>query len=272
LEEYCYREIELCDILVSIIGGRFGSGSGHEPYSISQMELKRALDAHKQVHIFVDKNVLAEHSTYLVNKDNEKVRFQHVDNIAVYKFLEEVHALPGNNPIAPFETAEDIVSYLKAQWAGIFQRLLKEEGKREEIHFVSGLRNSAETMNRLVQYLTEERKDRDEAIKTILLTTHPAFAAIKKVLNIPYRVYFTNIEELTALVGARSWLATANDKKDKNWLRWSTKDEKKNILTLKVSKSIFDSDGKLKVITKQDWNKDLVKIETEEVKPEDIPF
>ena len=39
LEEYCYREIDLCDIVVAIIGGRYGSGSDSEPYSISQMEL-----------------------------------------------------------------------------------------------------------------------------------------------------------------------------------------------------------------------------------------
>jgi hypothetical protein len=43
LEEYCYKEIELCDILLSIVGGRFGTGSQHAPYSISQMELKTAL-------------------------------------------------------------------------------------------------------------------------------------------------------------------------------------------------------------------------------------
>ena len=38
LEEYCYREIENCDILVSIIGGRHGSSSSHDPYSISHQQ------------------------------------------------------------------------------------------------------------------------------------------------------------------------------------------------------------------------------------------
>lgn len=44
LEEYCYKEIELSDIVVSIIGGRFGSSSQHDGYSISQMEFKTAID------------------------------------------------------------------------------------------------------------------------------------------------------------------------------------------------------------------------------------
>ena len=43
-EAYAYREAEGSDILIAIIGGRFGSPS-HEVggYSISQAELKRAL-------------------------------------------------------------------------------------------------------------------------------------------------------------------------------------------------------------------------------------
>jgi hypothetical protein len=36
LEEYCYREIQNVQILISIIGGRFGSPSDHQPYSVSQ--------------------------------------------------------------------------------------------------------------------------------------------------------------------------------------------------------------------------------------------
>jgi hypothetical protein len=43
LEKYCYEEIERSDILVAIIGGRYGSSSQYQPYSISQMELKTAL-------------------------------------------------------------------------------------------------------------------------------------------------------------------------------------------------------------------------------------
>ena len=43
-EEYAYREVELCDIIVAIIGGRFGSQSQQdERHSISQRELARAV-------------------------------------------------------------------------------------------------------------------------------------------------------------------------------------------------------------------------------------
>jgi hypothetical protein len=67
LEEYCYREIDLCDVVVSIVGGRFGSDSQQDPYSISQMELKTAIERGKAVYIFIERSVRAEFSTYLKN-------------------------------------------------------------------------------------------------------------------------------------------------------------------------------------------------------------
>lgn len=63
LEEYCYREIHQVEILVSIIGGHFGSQSEHQPYSISQQEMKTAYDLGIQVFIFVESPVLGEFRT-----------------------------------------------------------------------------------------------------------------------------------------------------------------------------------------------------------------
>ena len=68
LESSAYREVELSDIVVAVVGGRFGSESHEEPgYSISQKELKRALERNIQVFIFIEKNVLSEYSTYQLN-------------------------------------------------------------------------------------------------------------------------------------------------------------------------------------------------------------
>lgn len=69
LEEYYHPEIRQVEILVSIIGGRFGSQSAHLPYSISQQELKTAYELGVQVFIFVDHTVLSEYQKYLRNKD-----------------------------------------------------------------------------------------------------------------------------------------------------------------------------------------------------------
>src|SRR6218665_2818482 len=71
LEEYCYKEISNIDILVCIIGGRYGSESKKGKVSITQMELKTAISENKQVYIFIEKNVLAEYETYLINKASD---------------------------------------------------------------------------------------------------------------------------------------------------------------------------------------------------------
>ena len=51
LENYCYKEIKNSDIVICIIGGKYGSESEHGG-SITQNELKRAINDNKKVYIF----------------------------------------------------------------------------------------------------------------------------------------------------------------------------------------------------------------------------
>jgi hypothetical protein len=41
LEEYCYKEISNCDVVIHIIGGRFGSEAADQIYSVSQSWARR---------------------------------------------------------------------------------------------------------------------------------------------------------------------------------------------------------------------------------------
>ena len=147
LEEYCYKEIENCDILISIIGGRHGSSSTHDPYSISQKELKTAIDLGRPVYIFVEKSVLAEYETYKKNKESKDIEYAAVDNVAIYKFMDEVFSFPINNQVAPFETSSEITVYLQEQWAGLFQHLLRDDAKKKEVMLLDDLKNTAKTLN-----------------------------------------------------------------------------------------------------------------------------
>jgi hypothetical protein len=132
LEEYCYKEISQIDILVGIVGGRFGSEADSGNYSITQIEIKTALDQDKQVYLFIEKNVLAEYETYLINKTNSSTNYRFVDDVRVYKFIEELYLLPKNNIIYPFETAQDITQFLKEQWAGLFHDLISQRSKASQ--------------------------------------------------------------------------------------------------------------------------------------------
>jgi len=109
-------------------------------------------------------------------------------------------------------------------------------------------------LNHLVTFLTEERTKGDSAIKDILLSSHPAFAAIKKAGKIPYRVVFHSVEELDALLGARSFVKDDMPFDDEVF-EW---DNVKAEYGIRVSKTIFDEDGKLKILTPEEWNEEWV--------------
>ena len=173
LEEYCYKEIKNVDILVSIIGGRFGSTSKKNESSISQLELRTALKEGKQVYIFIEKNVLAEYETYLLNKNKEDITYKYIDNIKIYKFIEEIKSLSANNNIKGFEMASDINKYLKEQFAGLFQRFLGEQIRLKEISLITSLERTSEALNKLVNFLSLENKGKTEEVNKILNINHP---------------------------------------------------------------------------------------------------
>lgn len=137
LEEYCYKEISGIDILVGIIGGRFGSVSGKSNYSITQTEIKTALEQDKNVYLFIDKNVHSEYQTYLINKKNESTKYRYADDIKIYQFIEEVYSLPKNNIIQSFETAQDIINFLREQWAGLLKDLLTQNQNKNNYENIS---------------------------------------------------------------------------------------------------------------------------------------
>ena len=52
--------------------------------SISQKEFSIAIEQNKQVYIFIEKNVLAEYDTYIINKGNKDIRYASVDNVKIF--------------------------------------------------------------------------------------------------------------------------------------------------------------------------------------------
>jgi hypothetical protein len=246
-EDACYREIESCDILVSIIGGRRGSNSNAEQYSISQMELKTAIDQNKQVYVFVDRDVSSEYRTYLKNKGST-LKWAAVDDVGIYEFLEEVYALPNNNAVMAFETSHEIVALLREQWAGLFQRLLQQAEVEGSLAMARELRQSVEAARQLVDLIgskkISEPEVNQEDINAVLLPNHPSFARIRKLLNIPYRVYYSNLDELNALLKVRNFKEVAREHWDVDTIReWFNTRDQKNWDLLKISDNLFDELG-----------------------------
>jgi hypothetical protein len=274
LEEYCYKEIKAVDILVSIIGGRFGSESKRSASSISQIELRTALKENKQVYIFIEKNVLSEYETYSINKENVSMKYRYVDDIRVYQFIEEVKNLNSNNNIKGFEAVSDISKYLKEQFAGLFQRFLEEQTRIKEVSLIRNLEKTAQTLNKLVNFLSDENKGQAEEINKILMINHPLTEILSIKLDVPYNFYIEGYYDMKNLLDARGFKEVEAEFLDDDDFvsRWVKKVNRK-IYILRISDKIFDEDKKLKFIKKTDWNDDFVELKEAEEPPEDdLPF
>lgn len=283
-EEYAYREVDLCDILVCIIGGRFGSQAAQGMYSITQKELKKAVEHGKQVYVFVEEAVHHEHRSYKANKDVQGVKFPAVDDARIHEFLEEVYALPSGNPVFSFGVSSDISAILQEQWAGLFQRLLLEQASKPQSALVEDLQRSLQTVGQLVKFLAEEKGKSGDAVQEILFANHPIFEAIRKATNNGYRLYFSNLKELD------EWAKTARRFEEMpfgesddyfEWIRVHEGKSNKENQILFVKKSLFSDDGTLIPMTPAGWDDSWVRLERREApkRPfslddlgDDIPF
>ena len=274
LEEYCYKEIKGIDILICIIGGRFGSESKMSKSSISQVELRTAQKESKQVYIFIEKNVLSEYETYLLNKENTDLRYKYVDDKRIYQFIEEMKALSANNNIKGFETALDVTKYLKEQFAGLFQRFLEEQTRVKEVSLIRNLEKTAHTLNKLVNYLSDENKGQAEEINKILMINHPLVETLRTVLEIPYNFYIEGIGDMKQLLIARGFKEIEPEPWDNDDYvsEWSKTANRKS-MNLKIADEIFDNDSKLKFIKRTDWKDGYVLLTVhEEVEDDSLPF
>ncbi len=158
----CLKEIPACDMVVLIIGSRFGGTAvpsalssldieflrnlstkpaifeAKEKLSVTQLEVLKAIEQSIPVYAFVDEKVLHDHQVYEKNKDKKDV----IDAIDfpsiqkketaryVFEFINFLSHRVTNNSITPFARLDDIRAHLATQWSQLFQRLLAEDRRR----------------------------------------------------------------------------------------------------------------------------------------------
>lgn len=265
LEDSAYGEVDRCDMLVTVVGGRFGSessdGSG---YSITQREIKRALEKNVQVFIFVEHAVHAELETFRLNKDNPSVKYASANNRKIFEFLGELYALPWNNPITPFQTGNDITSFLRSQWAGLFQRFLQQQSRMTEVQMLEQMRAVTGTLKQLVDALS---RDQTDVIRSIVVTNHPAFSSFAIRTDTRYRVFFSNRAELDSWLESLNFLPCKYDDyalgSVYEWLRENKRYGRQN---LRLKHEIFDGDGRLLPFSESGWDEEWLALD------DDIPF
>lgn len=152
----CIQEIPNADMVVLLIGARFGGRavpetlslidienlakssfdvtvlSDPEKLSITQLEVLKAIDASVPVFAFIEEKVMHDHLVYQKNKDlSDKIRFPSIEKPEtakyIFEFISFLHHLNKGNAVIPFSRISDIESHLLKQWGALFQKLLREQ-------------------------------------------------------------------------------------------------------------------------------------------------
>lgn len=174
LDVSCYKEVQLSQILVLIIGGRYGSPTSEDGEKLKKKDLNKRISHYNSItkqeyvtarekdipiYIFISKGVASEYQTYKKNKSKKKVKYAHVDNVEIFKLLEDIYAEHRNNLCREFENLNDITDWLRIQWAGLFSSFLENKPQQKSIQSlesqvqllqatINGLKNYTESLIR----------------------------------------------------------------------------------------------------------------------------
>lgn len=242
LDESCYREAENSDIFVLIVGGRYGSEvSGgdkipkptfFERYeSITKKEYESATSRDIPVYILIEKGVNSEYQTFLRNKDKTDINYAHVESVNVFHLIEDILSKPRNNPIQTFEKFEDIETWLREQWAGLFRELLRRQSQQQQLsgltQQVADLKETNETLKKYLEAvmigsgkdknskLIESEEKRLEEVRRIdKLRSNDLIKYISRSYKIDFENIVKAIEKCTDLETFSKLITDGNDNPD----------------------------------------------------------
>ena len=154
----CLKEVPGCDMVILIIGSRFGGLAvpgafaqldfaaleklstrpglleTRECLSITQLEVLKAVEQSIPVYAFIDDKVMHDHHVYERNKDKadiiDQIEFPSIQKRETAKYIFEfinflTHRVT-NNSITSFTRLEEIRLHLLGKWSQLLQRLLTQ--------------------------------------------------------------------------------------------------------------------------------------------------
>ena len=258
LEESCYDEVGVCDMMVCIIGGNFGTSSESRDGSITKNEVKVAIDNEIPVIFFIENGVYYEYQTYKKNALNSgtNITYHYVNDKKVYEFISEIYSLKRNNPVFPFRAGADIVSILRNQWAGIFHKLLNQNRSASALKVVEEIKAAAHGMRLLVEDYSKDKEKTSNVLQRLMIFDHPLFSALAKVIGVRYRVFFLTQNELESWLSARGYKSVEPKAYDSD-----SKTEYVNSKEgkyLKFITAFFDEKGNLNEMKQEDWKDEYI--------------
>ena len=136
-----YEAVKDCDLMILIIGGRYGTPSSKQlnPHnksnfnSITKTEYLEALSAGIPIFTFIKQNVYNEFFTFINQPKKQRKNFipKFVDNVLVFQLIKEIRDFKTNNLIIEYESVSEILQYLKKATADLVHDAIKT--RKEEI-------------------------------------------------------------------------------------------------------------------------------------------
>ena len=135
--EACLAEIGNADMLVLILGGRYGSPMPDGSQSVTNAEYQQAVEDKIPIFALVEGDTYADYLLYRANEGNfdvlGQITFPHADSVRIFEFIDEVRGQVTNNALVAFRTAADIEVYLRSQWAGMLHAFLGRDNQEAKV-------------------------------------------------------------------------------------------------------------------------------------------
>ncbi|TMU23992.1 DUF4062 domain-containing protein [Halomonas sp. ATBC28] len=135
LDTSCYKRVSECDLYILIIGSRYGSRSSQleilddvgtcEFNSVTREEWVEAKRNDIPIYIFVKLEVLSEYHIYK-KQDSRKYKCVNVDDVNVFRLIDEIYSEKMNNLVQPYEKPEHIVNFFLQQSSGLLKKFLDD--------------------------------------------------------------------------------------------------------------------------------------------------
>lgn len=201
--ESCLKELQNIDMVVLVIGSRFGGSAIpkalevidieylqgaskgkkllEEPrkLSITQCEILKAISLDVPIFTFVDRKVMSDHLIYEKNKNKPFINdltFGAIEKAEtasyIFEFINFIRGRHKNNAITEFDKVSDIELHLKKQWSAMLRSFLKfgkEASKEKEFRKV--LVEGIEDIKALV-FSTFSTEDSKAIAKAVLQHKH----------------------------------------------------------------------------------------------------
>ncbi|MEZ0612006.1 DUF4062 domain-containing protein [Fibrella sp. WM1] len=183
--ESCVQEISSADVVILIIGSRYGGTAvpnavnsldieglkslsknsklldRTDKISITQLEILKAIESDIPIFTFVDSRVMHDHLFYEKNKDKgflDSLEFPSIEKkdsaVFIFEFINFIRLRSKNNSVIEFNKLSDIEDFLRRQWSALLQKLLFEQRR-------------IKSESRRLEAFSEELKD----IKSLILSS-----------------------------------------------------------------------------------------------------